>query len=141
MAKPKKGVIPPQLKKYLFKRRKAKRAIEKIRRARLALDRKTGRVSRLRRKNPVGHSRVGVRRLRHALAKTRRASAPKVRRVYGIITATRGGTRLHYDGRHFSKTHAPRKFPTLSAAEQTARVLLKKFPVLRGYAIEVRLSH
>lgn len=125
MAKPKKGVVPPQLKKYLFKKRRASRLSEiktaiAHEKARIA----TARIHAKRRRNPKRPSRRGT-----------------ARRVYGIITATRGGTRLTYDGRHFSKRHAARKFPTLALAESTARHLLKKYPVLRGYQIHVRLSH
>lgn len=118
MAKRKKGVIPPHLKKYLFKKgRAARRKVKRVvRRAR----------SRLRRKNPSG--------LRHARRQLSRV-------VYAIITADRGKTRLTYDGRHFSRRHAPRKFPTLSMAEATARRLLKQYPVLRSYKVYVRTSH
>lgn len=123
MAKPKKGVIPPQLRKYLFKRRAKKKAATRVaRRSRY----RRARVARPRRRNPSG-----IRRARRALSRT----------VYGIITAERGGIRLMYDGRHFSRAHAPRKFPTLSLAESTARRLLKQYPVLRGYKVYIRTTH
>lgn len=141
MAKPKKGVIPPQLRKFLFKKGRGKtrrkrgtsralRAIEKIRASRRALDRRIGR-------NPL-RRHTSVRRL------TRRRQAnpgSPIRRVYAIITATKGKTRLRYDGRHFSRAHAARKFITLAVAEAKARQLLKQFPVLRHYQIHIRMAH
>lgn len=113
MAKPKKGVIPPHLRKFLFKKGKAKRS-----------------STRRRRKNPP--TAFASRRRRHGKTLTRR--------VYAIITATRAGKRLHFDGQHFSAKHAARKFVTLELATAKAKQLLKTFPVLRGYQVHVRLS-
>lgn len=155
MAKPKKGVIPPHLKKFLFKkgrkkksvRRRSRRldmqaALNRAGRGKKGVSKRFARAAVLARraKNPSGYAASHRNALLRRLRAARRARPAPKRQLLTIITATKGGKCLSFDGAHFSNKHAPRKFPSISAADQKARELIRKFPILRSYAIHVRYA-
>lgn len=113
---PRKGRVPPQLRRFLFKRGHGR-----VRRKNVAR-------TRTRRRNPPIGYESRARRFRKSIA----------RRALYIITATKAGKRLCFDGKYFSNKHAARKFPTIELAANKAHQMIRANPILRSYAVHVR---
>lgn len=63
---------------------------------------------------------------------------PNPRPLLFIITAQKGsGKKMHFDGKNFSQRARISTFPTMSAAEDKAKSLLKQFSILRSYRVMI----
>lgn len=105
---PKKGVMPPALKKYWAKRKKSH---EKFR----------------------GKGTFG--KPNHKSSKRKRKVNPTP--LLFVITAKGSGKKMHYDGSKFSERARVVTFKTADAAAKKAYELVAKYPVLRRYSVAV----
>lgn len=72
--------------------------------------------------------------------KARKASPPKVTR-YAIFARKGSGPRMHFDGKNFSQRATMKSYATAKEAYNTALTLMRKFSVLRKYALTIEGSH
>lgn len=111
MAKAKKGVIPPHLKKFLFKKGRHKRVAA----------RRT-----VARRKPVK---------RRIIKKRARKVNPSLasRQYIKLIAFRAGGPAMHFDGKKFTTNGKPLPFTNEGAAQNIAQLLANQFPILHKY--------
>ena len=115
MAKPKKGVMPPALKKYWATRRRVKKSVRDPAHKRLV-------------KSLSSHFASD-----EAILKRRRRKNPT--RTFRLIIR-KGAQSLYLSkvGDKFVSSGLPRRFSTVEGARGAAHALAKRFAVLRGWA-------
>lgn len=115
-----KSRVPPQLRRYLFRRGH-------------------GPVKRTRRRS-YGKKRVSAQQLGRMRAAQRRKRNPlqaPAPASHFIFARRGGGKRLHYNGVKMTSNGKPVYFTSKVQAEVTAKNLIRKFPILRTYDVYV----
>lgn len=131
--KRRKGVVPPQLRKFLFK--KGHKAVR--RKAPRKSRRKRTRVRAPAIRTPAQkRTFLAYARSRGAVVGRRRRRNPVAGRY--IITAEKGRLKLHYNGSKMTDRGRSKKYPSQIAAKTHALQLVHRYPVLNSWSVYVR---